>query len=130
MFQLDLKNRKPLYEQIVENYKELIINGVLKPDEKMPSVRDLAKQLTINPNTIQKSYRELEYQGYIYSVKGLGSFVSERSDSLIDKVKEKSLKEQIKSSTWELLYMGIQPDDLEVFFKQIMASWKGGKHND
>ncbi len=130
MFQLDLKNRKPIYEQIVENYKELIINGILKPDEKMPSVRDLAKQLTINPNTIQKSYRELEYQGYIYSVKGLGSFVSERSDSIIDRVKEENLKEQIKSSTWELLYMGVKPKDLEIFFKHIMSSWKGGKHND
>lgn len=130
MFQLDLKNRKPIYEQIVENYKELIINGILSPDEKMPSVRDLAKQLTINPNTIQKSYRELEYQGYIYSVKGLGSFVSERSDIVIDKAKEGALKEQIKSSVWELLYMGIKPNNLEVFFKEIMSTWKGGKQND
>lgn len=130
MFQLDLKNRKPIYEQIVENFKELIINRVLKPDEKIPSVRDLAKQLTINPNTIQKSYRELENQGYIYSVKGLGSFISERSHLEIDKTKEKNLKEQIKSSTLELLYMGTNPNNLEAFIKQIISSWRGGEQND
>lgn len=75
MFELDLRSRKPIYEQLVEKLKELIINEVLKPDEQLPSVRALAQQLTINPNTIQKAYRELETQRYIYSVKGRGALL-------------------------------------------------------
>ncbi|HBQ26608.1 MAG TPA: GntR family transcriptional regulator, partial [Syntrophomonas sp.] len=70
MFELDFRSRIPIYEQLVDKIIELIINNVLKPDEQLPSVRVLASELTINPNTIQKAYRELEYQGYIYSVPG------------------------------------------------------------
>ena len=76
MFELDTRSRKPIYEQLVDKLKELIINEVLKPDEQLPSVRQLAQELTINPNTIQKAYRELENQGFIYSQKGKGSFVN------------------------------------------------------
>lgn len=129
MFQLDLKSRKPIYEQIVDKFKELIISGVLKPDEKIPSVRDLAKQLTTNPNTIQKAYRELEYQGFIYSVQGLGSFTSYPDDT-IDVSKVKELKEIIENSLHELLYMGVAPKELEDFIHNITTSWKGGKNND
>ncbi len=76
MLELDLRSRKPIYEQLIDKFKQLIIHDVLKQDEKLPSVRMLAQQLSINPNTIQKAYRELEAQGYIYSVKGKGSFVN------------------------------------------------------
>ena len=64
MFELDLKSRKPIYEQLVEKLKELIIHDVLKPDEQLPTVRQLAAEISINPNTIQKAFRELENQGY------------------------------------------------------------------
>ncbi len=73
---IDLQNRKPIYEQIVERFQTLIVNGVLEPDSQMPSVRALAVELSINPNTIQKAYSMLEQQGYIYPVKGRGNFVS------------------------------------------------------
>ncbi len=76
MLQIDYRDRNPIYEQIKDKMKELIIKGVLKPHERVPSVREQAQLLTINPNTIQKAYRELEDKGYIYSVKGKGSFVS------------------------------------------------------
>ena len=76
MFQIDLKSRKAIYEQVMDNFKRLIVTGVLAPDEKIPSVRDMAKSLTVNPNTVQKAYRELETQGYIYTVLGQGSFIS------------------------------------------------------
>lgn len=130
MFQLDLKNRKPIYEQVVDHFKELIINGVLQPDEKIPSVRDLAKQLTINPNTIQKAYRELEYQGYIYSVQGLGSFISTRPNKVIDLEKANKLKDEIQNNIWELLYMGLLPEELEDFLKKTLSSWEGGHKDD
>jgi GntR family transcriptional regulator len=76
MIGIDLQNRKPIYEQIVERFQTLIVNGILEPDSQMPSVRSLAMELSINPNTIQKAYAILEQQGYIYPVKGRGNFVS------------------------------------------------------
>jgi GntR family transcriptional regulator len=76
MIGIDLQNRKPIYEQIVERFQTLIVNGVLEPDSQMPSVRSLAMELSINPNTIQKAYSALEQEGYIYPVKGRGNFVS------------------------------------------------------
>ena len=76
MITIDYQSRVPLYEQIVERFQLLILKGVLKPDDQMPSVRSLALKLSINPNTIQKAYAQLEQQGYIYPVKGRGNFVS------------------------------------------------------
>lgn len=76
MIVLDLKDSRPLYEQIVDRFKQLILCGALPEDEKLPSVRNLAMELSINPNTIQKAYAELERLGFIYTVKGRGNFVS------------------------------------------------------
>ena len=69
MIVIDYRDRKPIYEQIVEKFQMLIIKGVLEPDTQMPSVRSLATELSINPNTIQKAYSLLEQQGFIYPVK-------------------------------------------------------------
>jgi GntR family transcriptional regulator len=76
MFEIDMKSRRSIYEQVVDNMKERILVGVIAADEKLPSVRDLSKALTVNPNTVQKAFRELEQQGYIYTVTGVGSFAS------------------------------------------------------
>lgn len=76
MIAIDLQNRKPIYEQIVERFQMMIVNGILEPDSQMPSVRSLAMELSINPNTIQKAYSMLEQEGYIYPVKGRGNYVS------------------------------------------------------
>lgn len=75
MIGLDYRDARPLYEQIKDNFKKLILSGGMVPEEKMPSVRELASELSINPNTIQRAYRELELEGYIYTVTGRGSFV-------------------------------------------------------
>ena len=75
MILIDYKDRRPIYEQIVDKVEELIIKGVMLPDSQMPSVRALSVELAINPNTIQKAYAELERRGFLYSVKGKGSFV-------------------------------------------------------
>lgn len=80
MIFIDYKDARPIYEQIVQAFERHIINGVLETDSKMPSVRSLAMELSINPNTIQKSYEELERRGYIYTVKGKGSFVADCSE--------------------------------------------------
>ena len=76
MIIIDYKDRRPIYEQIVERFQMLIVKGVLEPDSQMPSVRGLATELAINPNTIQKAYAILEQQGFIYPIKGRGNFVA------------------------------------------------------
>lgn len=75
MILLDYKDSRPIYEQVAEKLQELMILGILEEDSQMPSVRSLATELSINPNTIQRAYGELERNGFIYSVKGRGSFV-------------------------------------------------------
>ena len=77
MIVLDYRDRRPLYEQLTEKLEELMFSGVLPPDSRLPSVRSMATELSINPNTIQRAYAELERQGYIYSIQGKGSFVSD-----------------------------------------------------
>ena len=75
MIQLNYRDARPIYSQIVDGYREQILSGILRTGDKLPSVRELAAQLTINPNTIQRAYRELELQGWIATVLGKGCFV-------------------------------------------------------
>ncbi len=77
MIIIDYRDKRPLYEQVAEKLKALIVSQVLPPGEKMPSVRNLAVDLSINPNTIQRAYAQLEQDGYIYTIAGRGNFVSE-----------------------------------------------------
>ena len=81
MITIDNRDPRPLYEQVISNLKQLIVSGVLTPDDKLPSVRSLATELAINPNTIQRAYRELEAAGYTYSVAGKGSFVATTAET-------------------------------------------------
>ena len=76
MISLNYRDSRPIYEQIRDELRKLIVSGALATDEKLPSVRALAAQLAINPNTIQRAYNELEAEGYIYSVPGKGSFAA------------------------------------------------------
>ena len=76
MVHLDYRDARPIYTQITDGFREQIQQGILRPEDRLPSVRELATQLTINPNTIQRAYRELEVQGWIVSVPGKGCFVT------------------------------------------------------
>lgn len=75
MVHLDYRDARPIYTQVVDDFRGQIVAGILREGDKLPSVRELATQLTINPNTIQRAYRELEMEGWIASVTGKGSFV-------------------------------------------------------
>ena len=110
MIILDLKDSRPLYEQIVERFKHLILCGALPEDEKLPSVRNLAMELSINPNTIQKAYGELEREGFIYSVKGRGNFVS--SNHNLKETKKEELKQQILDLVKEGESIGLTREDI------------------
>jgi GntR family transcriptional regulator len=129
MLELDLRSRKPIYEQLVSKLKELILNGVLKADEQLPSVRTLATELTINPNTIQKAYRELENQGFIYSVKGKGSFVN-ASSVTVDTEKIAGVKKELEKLILEALYLGIPVEELIDLIRKLDAAKKGGDSID
>lgn len=91
MILIDYKDRRPIYEQVVGRFQELILKGVFEPDSQIPSVRNLAMELSINPNTIQRAYAELERKGYIYSVKGRGSFIA-ADNSLVYHKREEILE--------------------------------------
>lgn len=80
MIILDYRDKRPIYEQVVEKLERLIVNGVLETEAKMPSVRSLAMDLSVNPNTIQRAYAQLEQEGYLYTISGRGSFVAPESE--------------------------------------------------
>ena len=79
MITIDYRDKRPIYEQIIGQIQKLIVTDVLKAGDKLPSVRMLAMEISINPNTIQRAYMELEKDGWIYTVKGKGNFVSDKS---------------------------------------------------
>lgn len=118
MIQLDAGDHRPLYEQIQDKLKELIIEGLLSENDKIPSVREMAGILAINPNTIQKAYRELESEGYIYSVKAKGFFVSEiKHTAGGGKIAE--IKEEIKPHIKELKFLGVKKESLYRLIEKI-----------
>ena len=117
MIAIDYQSKTPLYEQIVERFQMLILKGILKPDDKMPSVRSLAVKLSINPNTIQKAYTQLEQLGYIYAVKGRGNFVSGNA-SLAAQEKEKFFKDLEELIRYGQA-IGIKEDECESYVKEL-----------
>ena len=111
MIQIDYRSQKAIYEQVRDEFKKLIMKGILKEDEQIPSVREIAGELAINPNTIQRAYRELESEGFIYSVKGKGNFVSSRKDAeQEDRIK--ALLQNFSACAAELLYLGVSKEEL------------------
>lgn len=116
MILIDYQDARPIYEQIVEKFEKLIVRGILEPDSQMPSVRSLAMELSINPNTIQKAYAELERRGYLYSVKGRGNYVA-FNDRLKNKKKEELLAKflALKNEAQEL---GISKEEIAAFFEE------------
>lgn len=93
MITIDYKDRRPLYQQLMEKIEDLALNGLIKADEQLPSVRSLAVELAINPNTIQRAYGELEKKGIVYSVPGRGSFLAASQEALLSQSREVILRE-------------------------------------
>ena len=111
LVQLNYRDAKPIYEQIKEGLRKLVVSGALSAGEKLPSVRELASQLAINPNTIQRAYRELENEGYIYTLVGKGTFVAENGN--IDNTREKDLLQDFDELVTELLYLKVPKEKLK-----------------
>ena len=108
MIRPDYKSGKSLHEQIEEEMKRLIVSGVMKPDEQLPSVRELSVSMTVNPNTVQRAYKQLEQDGFIYSVKGKGNFVSTLT-ATESKKRSKELFGIISDAVRELAFLGEDP---------------------
>lgn len=125
MFELDVRSRKPIYEQLMDQLKELIMTEVLKENERLPSVRMLAKDLTINPNTIQKAFRQLEMEGYIYTLHGKGSFVAP-IDEVRKKIKHENIKNELVKMVKEALYMGMDIQEIVQIVQETQEEIKGG----
>ncbi len=116
MFTLNPRDPKPIYAQIKEQFIRLITSGVLASGEKLPSVRQLATQLSINPNTIQRAYAELEAEGYCFSQAGRGSFVAEPADW--DTTHRDEIVAQLCTAARELRALGMSEDELQALIAQ------------
>lgn len=125
MIQLNYRDSKPIYEQIKDGLKRLVITGAIATDEKLPSVRELASQLAINPNTIAKAFRELEQEGYIYTITGRGSFAADRKD--ISTGRNDELLKKFDEIVKELLFLS---EDKEQLKERIEVLAKGGGKDD
>jgi len=119
MIVLDEKDKRPIYEQIVDKLSDLMARGVLKADEQMPSVRNLASWLSINPNTVSKAYLELDRRGYTYSVKGKGSFVAGSEKVLKDRQEE--IKTKLRALCIEAKKCELKEDDLTRVIRKEMS---------
>ena len=116
MISLNYRDARPIYEQIKDELKKLIVTGALAAEERLPSVRTLATQLSINPNTIQRAYNELEGEGYIFSIPGKGSFAAANTGT--DEKKKQQLLEKVRELLAELRYLGVTQEELLALVKE------------
>lgn len=117
MIRLDYRDSRPIYEQVRDGLRKLMVTGVLRPGDKLPSVRSLAVELAINPNTIQRAYSQLEAEGYLLSVSGKGTFVAELQDQNL--LRRRELEEKLLPLRQELRSLGMTTEEW-------VAVWEGG----
>ena len=124
MIQLNYRDSKPIYEQIKEGLRRLIVMNSLAADEKLPSVREFASNLAINPNTIQRAYHDLESEGYIYTVAGKGSFVAKRQE--VYDSRQSELLETFDEVVEELFFLSVKKGELVERMEHLT---EGGEHH-
>lgn len=130
MIDIDVTSSTPIYTQIVDGVKEAILKGLLEPGEKLPSVRDMAKLMTLNPNTVQKAYQQLEREKVVVTVKGRGTFISEGYKPRKDEDKMNEVKEIFKKGIIEAFYMGFDKQKILNFVKNLVEEMEGLNKND
>lgn len=117
MITINTRDPRPIYVQIKEGLCRLILSGALQTGERLPSVRELAGQLAINPNTIQRAYREMEHEGFIYSMTGKGSFVSPIQE--VDSGRKAARADQFREAALELLRLGVSREELTAMLDEL-----------
>lgn len=131
MYQLDYKSNLPLFEQIIQKIKEYIVRGLLQPGDKIPSIREYASLVGINPNTVSKAYQELERQNVIITLKGKGAFVSDQQTSAATLPDEQLSKKRLETTVLDFMYQGIEAATLKDWIDEIYGQLKGGtKHGN
>ncbi len=110
MLSLDYRDSRPIYEQVKDDLRRLMVTGVMTEGEKLPSVRSLASSLAINPNTIQRAYDALESEGYIYAVAGEGAFVAPNAG--VDQSRRDRLMRTFDETVTELYFLGVSGSEL------------------
>ena len=110
MLSLNYRDARPIYEQVKDGLRHLVVTGAIQAGDKLPSVRALASSLAINPNTIQRAYESLEQEGYLCTVAGKGSFAAERGG--INTVRRDALLRQFDAAASELLFLGLTLEEL------------------
>lgn len=118
MFNIDAMSRTPVYEQLIQQVEILVLTGIMKSGDKMPSVRSLSGELSINPNTIQKAYAELDRKGLITSVPGKGSFISEDAISIIWNDKREQTTE-LKDIIKEMKLAGVGKAEIIALVEEV-----------
>lgn len=118
MLEIDKMSRVPIYEQVIQKLELLILTNVLGPNSPLPSVRSLSQDLSVNPNTLQKAYSEMELKGICYSVPGTGRFISENAKDILMRSKREKL-DQFKEIVSELKLAGICGKELKMLIDQI-----------
>lgn len=126
MFQIDVMSRTPVYEQLIEQVEKFILTGVLSEGDKIPSVRSLSMELSVNPNTIQKAVTELDRRGIIYSVPGKGCFVSDKAKEVIQVSKRGNLS-GLSDSIRELALAGVTKEEIISCVEQVFGEEAGKK---
>lgn len=125
MIQIDPRSSTPIYEQIIQQLKELCLKGIMKPGDKLPSVRELATIIIANPNTVSKAYKELERDGVIETLRGRGTYISENAKKTLVEGKMTMIKEQLKQLIIDAHYAGVELEKLQEWIKEISADVKG-----
>ncbi|MEL7649477.1 MAG: GntR family transcriptional regulator [Sedimentibacter sp.] len=124
MIKIDNNSSKAIYEQIYDEMKRLILSRALKPDDKLPSVRELAAMIKINPNTIQKAYKSLEEDNYIYTVKGKGNFVKDAEE--LRSVHIKDMEEKLNNTIKSLKKLGLEDNEVLAMVRSILNEYTQG----
>lgn len=129
MLSIDKTSSKPYYEQLVLSVKESVVQGLLQPGDQLPSVREAAKQLLMNPNTISKAYKQLEAEQVIVTVKGKGTFIKEAQDIPKDTYKVQQLKEQFYHLMIEARHLKVTNEEIITWMNEINTEL-GGEENE
>lgn len=125
MIHLNFRSSQPIYEQIVTQYKYLVLQGFIKPGDAIPSVRKLALQLNVTPGTVAKAYRELESQRVIETIRGKGTFIANQVEYKIDEGVIEKVKEDLKEQCMELIYQGFDKTQIVALVEEVLQDLQG-----
>ncbi len=125
-FFVNSRSGVPIYKQLVQQIEKGIAGGILQPGDQLPTVREVALELTVNPNTVARAYRELEYLGIIESVQGRGTFISKNVSSPRREKRARIIKHLIKDLITEAQQLDLPPEELKELFEEALKEWEKG----